>query len=86
MVIGSTWAGGVAGLVLVVVMIAALAGLFRNRFPEGRLLLGILGMSFIYNLADDHGAVWLLALPPILVVLREPIARSIAPRAPDDTK
>jgi hypothetical protein len=79
-IVASTWAAGVAGLVLIAGLVVVAVATFRDRVPEGGLLLGVLGLSIVYNLVDDHGDVWLLAIPPILGVLREPIARAVAPR------
>jgi hypothetical protein len=82
-VASSTCAAGVAGLVLIAGVLVVTVTTFRDRMPEGRLLLGVLGLSIVYNLVDDHGAVWLLAIPPILVVIREPVVRAVAPRSLD---
>jgi hypothetical protein len=82
-VTSSTWATGVAGLVLIAALVVVAVATFQDRVPEGRLLLSALGLSIVYNLVDDHGVVWLLAIPPILGVLREPIARAVAPHSLD---
>jgi hypothetical protein len=71
-IVASTWAAGVAGLVLIAGLVVVAVATFRDRVPEGGLLLGVLGLSIVYNVVDDHGDVWLLAIPPILGVLREP--------------
>jgi hypothetical protein len=79
-VASSTLAAGVAGLVLLAVLSAVTLATFRDRVPDGRLLLGVLALSIVYNLVDDHGPIWLLAIPPIIVVVRPSVVRAVAPR------